>query len=181
VIEFAYSTGWRIESEVLPLEWRRVDFNNGGEIRLEPGTTKNGDGRVFPMTDDLLALLKVQRAEHEARKKAGQIVPWVFVRMVGKRGGKGVKEPRRITSYTKAWKTACIEARCPGRIPHDLRRTAVRNVVRRGVPERVAMKLTGHKTASVFQRYNFVSEGDLRDAARTLDAIESVRNFVCEA
>lgn len=154
---------------MLPIEWRQVDFQ-GGEIRLDAGTTKNGEGRVFPMTDDLRALLKVQQAEHEARKKAGQIVPWVFVRMVAKgRGGK--KEPRRITSFTKAWKAACVTAGCPGRIPHDLRRTAVRKMVRRGVPERVAMQLTGHKTASVFQRYNIVSEGDLRTAAAQLSGL----------
>jgi integrase len=163
VIEFAYVTGWRIESEVLPLEWRQVDFR-GGEIRLDAGTTKNGEGRVFPMTDDLRRLLEAQHEAHSALRKAGHVVPWVFWRMVAK-GRRGPKAPRRITSFSKAWKAACIAAGCPGRIPHDLRRTAIRNMVRRGVPERVAMKLTGHKTPSVFARYNIVSDGDLRTAA----------------
>ncbi|MCC7177053.1 MAG: site-specific integrase [Acidobacteria bacterium] len=169
VVEFAYITGWRIASEILPLEWRQVDFE-AGEVRLDPGTTKNGEGRVFPMTDDLRALLKARQVEHEARKKAGQIVPWVFARMVAK-GRDGKQEPRRITSFTKAWKAACVEAGCPGRIPHDLRRTAVRNMVRRGVPERVAMRLTGHKTRSVFERYNIVSDGDLKTAAERLSGL----------
>lgn len=119
------------------------------------------------MTDDLRRLLETQRAEHERRMRDGQVVPWVFVRMVADRRG-GVKRPRRIVAFSKAWKNATLAAGCPGRIPHDFRRTAIRNMVRRGVPERVAMKLTGHKTASVFQRYNIVSDGDLRTAAEQL-------------
>ena len=75
--------------------------------------------------------------------------------------------------YNKAWRKARVAAGCPGRIPHDFRRTAVRNLVRAGVPERVAMQLTGHKTRAVFERYNIVSSGDLRDAAQRLDRFAS--------
>ena len=97
-------------------------------------------------------------------------MPWVFSRMVAKgRGGK--KEPRRILAFTKAWKTATVAAGCPGRIPHDMRRTAVRNMIRRGVPERVAIELAGHKTRSVFDRYNVVSAGDLKKAAEQLSGL----------
>jgi integrase len=59
VVGFAYVTGWRIQSEVLPLEWRQIDFT-AGTVRLDPGTTKNREGRVFPMTGDLRTLLKTQ-------------------------------------------------------------------------------------------------------------------------
>lgn len=169
VIEFAYITGWRIKSEVLPLEWRQVDFASG-EIRLDAGTTKNGDGRVVYMTTELRTLLKAREVERDRLKKTGVIVPWVFFREIAEGRG-GEKKPRRIGSFTKAWKSACATAGCPGRIPHDLRRTAIRNLVRAGIPERVAMRMTGHKTASVFQRYNIVSDGDLREAARKLDAV----------
>lgn len=66
VISFAYITGWRLQSEVLPLEWRQVDFD-AGEIRLDAGTTKNREGRVFPMTAHLRAVLKGRQAEHDRR------------------------------------------------------------------------------------------------------------------
>jgi integrase len=169
VIEFAYITGWRIPSEVLTLEWRQVDFK-AGEVRLDPETTKNREARVFPMTDDMRSLLEVRYAEHQRLRLKGQMVRWVFFRMVAN-GRKGPKEPRRIRAFNKAWAAACDAAGCPGRIPHDLRRTAVRNMVRRGVPERVAMQLAGHKTRSVFDRYNIVSTGDLRLAAAQLQGL----------
>ncbi|MCI0423021.1 MAG: site-specific integrase [Acidobacteria bacterium] len=154
VATVAYITGWRTLSELLPLEWRQVDFNGAGTLRLDPGTTKNGDGRVFPMTRDLRAVLLEQKAmTEELQKKLGVLIPWVF-----HNDGKPFK------SYRKAWKTACRNACLPGRIPHDFRRTAVRNLIRAGVSEVVAMKMTGHKTRSIFDRYDIVSQGDLNDA-----------------
>jgi integrase len=123
IIEFAYITGWRIASEVLPLQWRQVDFA-AGEVRLDPGTTKNRDGRTFPLTAELRRVLETQRGEHERLKKAGHIVPQVFFREVADGRG-GEKLPQPIVSFNKAWQRACRLAGCPGRLPHDLRRTAV--------------------------------------------------------
>jgi integrase len=102
-------------------------------------------------------------------ERSCHIVPWVFVRMVAEGRG-GPLKPTRIVSFSKAWQGACRAVGCPGRIPHDLRRTAVRNLTRAGVPQVIAMKLTGHKTDSVFRRYDIVSPADLRAAAVLLDA-----------
>jgi hypothetical protein len=88
---------------------------------------------------------------------------------------------KRITTFIKAFRAACTKAGCPGRIPHDLRRTAARNLVRAGIPERVAMQMTGHKTRSVFERYNIVSECDLVDAARKLNAFEPAPSVTSSA
>ncbi len=173
VVTFAYVTGWRVKSEVLSLEWRHVDFN-AGEVRLEPGTTKNKEGRTFPFSGlpALRTLLELQLAEHERLKKQVIVVPWVFYRMVAK-GRRGKKLPRPIKSYLKAFKTACRKAGCPGRIPHDLRRTAVRNLERAGVPRSIAMKLTGHKTESVYQRYAIADQRDLRVAVERLAQLQT--------
>jgi len=169
VVEFAYITGWRIPSEVLPLQWHHVDFA-GGVVMLDPAVAKNEEPRTFPLTDDLRALLEQQHREHLDLKRRGMICPFVFVRMVAKGRG-GTKSPRAIKRFDKAWTSATIAAGVPGRIPHDFRRTAVRNMVRRGVPERVAMQLAGHKTRSIFERYNIVSPSDLRAAATQLSGL----------
>jgi integrase len=164
IAEFAFITGWRTPSEILPLEWRQVDIQ-AGEVRLDAGTTKNGDGRVFPFTTALRGVLDEQQQAAETLKLRGVIARYVFCYTSAQKAGQRITE----AGFNKAWRKARVAAGCPGRIPHDFRRTAVRNLVRAGVPERVAMQLTGHKTRAVFERYNIVSSGDLRDAARRLD------------
>lgn len=161
VAAFAYLTGWRVPSEVLPLEWRQVD-RGAGVVRINPGQTKNAEGRTFPYGDllpELRDVLEAQWDAHETLKAAGVVCPYVFQR-----------DGAPIRDFRGAWQAACATAGCPDRIPHDFRRTAVRNLSRAGVPDTIAMKLTGHKTRSVFDRYDIVNEADLRDAIGKLAA-----------
>ncbi len=120
-----------------------------------------GAVRLFPYGDLLPELQDVIEAQwtetKRIEKEKGIVVPWVFHRR-----GKPIK------NFREAWQSACRKAGVPGRIPHDFRRTACRNLVRAGVPETVAMTLTGHKTRSVFDRYNVTSETDLREAVAKL-------------
>lgn len=154
VVLFGYVTGWRVQSEVLTLEWRAVD-RQSWTVRLDPGATKNGRGRAVDVSQHagVVAALEALWREHEAFTKAGKICPFVF-----QRKGKAISDLRG------AWQKACTAAGYPGKLLHDLRRSAVRNMVRAGVPDTVAMKITGHRTRSVFDRYDISSEADVREA-----------------
>jgi site-specific recombinase XerD len=173
VMRFAYLTGWRVKSEVLPLTWDRVDFD-AGIVSLYH--SKNDEPRQFPFDalPELAALLGAQRATTtELERSAGRIIPHVF-----HRNGKGIKSYRtgwtaavRRASTTNAEKgalTVIVRPQLAGRIVHDFRRTAVRNLVRAGVDEQLAMKLTGHKTRAVFDRYRITNEADLRAGVEKL-------------
>ena len=184
-VTIAYTFGWRMKSEVLALALRQVDLE-AGTIRLDPGMTKNDDGRLVYLTPELTALLSAQvdRVMNLMRER-GAVIPYLFPHLTGRHQGK----PRR--DFRKAWKTACREAMLEGlsedarakkieglkanpkagllgMLRHDFRRTAVRNLVNAGVPERVAMSITGHKTRAVFDRYHIVSPADLQEATRKL-------------
>ncbi len=176
VVWFGFWTGWRI-SEIRSLEWYNVDLD-AGEIRLS--TSKNEDGRVIKTTAELRTLLEsitptltpVLATPAPAGKdgvppsRMPAAAHLVFVRLVKSRNA---LVP--VGDFGKLWDKACADAGLPGRIFHDLRRSAVRNFVRAGIPERVAMQMTGHKTRDVFERYNIVSSGDLEAAAKRLDEI----------
>jgi integrase len=179
VARFAYLSGWR-KGEILPLAWSMVD-RQAREIRL--ADSKNGDGRVLPYEQgsDMEALI-----ERRWQVSAGGNL--VFH-----------NDGAPVVDFRKAWDRACRQAelvkpcgscdgvpatdetidrcrRCdgsgavPSRLFHDLRRTAIRDMVRAGVPETVAMSISGHKTRSVFDRYNISDEKDRRAALQRVQA-----------
>jgi integrase len=148
-ITFLYLSGWRL-GEMKALEWRDVDLA-GKIVRLRPEISKNKDGRLLPLSGDLLEIMD---RVHAMRLPD---CPFVFHR-----------DGEPIGDFRKAWSTACKASGLNRILVHDLRRTAVRNMVRAGIADRVAMTLSGHKTRSIFDRYNIVSETDLARAAERL-------------
>ena len=151
VLDFAYYSGWR-RREILGLRWDEVDLL-GRVIRLSPTRSKTRAGRVLPISQPLIDVL-----HRRAQKRAAADL------IVFKRDGVTVR------AWRGAWSKACTAAGIPGRLLHDCRRTAARNLIRAGIPERVAMTLTGHKTRSVFDRYNIVNEKELHEAGDKLVA-----------
>jgi integrase len=144
------SFAWR-KSEVLGLRIRQLDFP-GRVIRLDVGSTKNDDGRVVRMSNEVYELLSACAAGKDDQD-------FVFTR----------DGNRRVLDFRTAWTNACECAGCADLLFHDLRRTGARNLRRLGVSEGVIMKIGGWRTRSIFDRYNIIDDADLADAASRLD------------
>jgi integrase len=130
------------------MKWGQVNLRDG-VVRLEPGESKNGEGRSMYMEAELLNMMKNL---HRLRR-----MDCLYVFSLN---------GQKIGSFRKTWKRACVNIGRPELLFHDLRRSGIRNMVRAGVPERVAMAISGHRTRNVFDRYNIVSQDDLREAAQ---------------
>lgn len=153
IARFGYLSGWR-RGEIVPLRWDAVD-RMAREVRLR--TSKNGQGRVLPLEGELWSLMERRWAARTIEQEDGTAK---ICELVFHRGG----EP--IVDFRKIWDAAFKSAKTGRRLFHDLRRTAVRNMVRAGVPQSVAMTISGHKTASMFQRYNVTSSTDQVEALK---------------
>lgn len=152
---FAYLTGWR-KGEISKLQWRDVD-QRGKVIHLRAELSKNRTGRILALEGELWNIVERRLACRQTVGRRGEIhlSNYVFHR-----------QGQRLRYFYDSWNLACKRAGLEGKLFHDLRRTAVRNMMRAGVPETVAMKISGHKTRAMFDRYNITSERDLREAVR---------------
>jgi integrase len=153
---FGYHTGWR-RSEILSLRWEDVD---GEMIRLRGVNSKNGEPRSTAARGELAEVIQRRKAARKIETESGfRLAELIFH-----------NDGNPIVDFRKAWATACKLAGCEGRLFHDLRRTYSRNSTRAGNPQHVTMKQTGHKTDSMFRRYNVVIERDMVDAMERTQA-----------
>jgi integrase len=155
-VEFLYLSGWRV-GEARSLEWRDVDLEQM-VVRLRIENSKTKRPRVLPLRGKLAEIMERARAGRSAD------CPFVFRR-----------DGHALGLFRKSWASACKAAGLGKILVHDLRRTAVRNLVRAGVPDTTAMSITGHKTRSIFDRYNITSESDQALAIEQVGAYLAAR------
>lgn len=149
----AYHTGCRL-GEVMSLQWPDINLTSA-EIIIRAEHAKNKKHRVLPIYGDMTDALQRQRCERDEKYPS---LVWVF------HDGNG----KQLRTFYKAWRSACDRAKLDGSLFHDLRRSAVRNMVRAGIPEKIAMAISGHRTRHVFDRYNIVTDKDLAAAAQQM-------------
>ncbi|MDH3479918.1 MAG: tyrosine-type recombinase/integrase [Gemmatimonadota bacterium] len=163
-ITFVYRTGWRWNSEVRPLTWRNVDLDRE---RVTLDTSKNRQGRTLNYADDpdLKAVIEAARADTDTvEQETGRLVPWVF-----HVEGRPLRADSAPGGFYHFWKTVCLKAgvTCTDgkhKLPHDNRRSTVRRLEHSGVSREVAKRIVGHKTDSMYGRYNITTDEDVRDA-----------------
>ncbi len=155
---FAFLTAWR-KGEVSCLKWKHVQ---NGMVRIPAEETKNGVARSVVIAGELTEIIERRQA---ARLSDNMLTDFIF-----HRGGE------RITEFRKSWASACKHAGCAGRLFHDLRRSGVRNMIRSGIPQNVAMKISGHETVAMFKRYDICDEADLRAAAESVQRYNATQS-----
>jgi len=161
VIQTAYVTGWRINSEILFLQKQQVDLDSG-YLRAAPSDRTD---RKFPLIPELRNLLAQQlERTRDFEQLSGTEVPWLFHR-----------NGRQLKDFRKAWVTACQKAGVPRRLPDDLRRTAVRNLEYAGVSRSTAMAIVGHRSDSVYRSISTVDGTTLRESASKIAAFHQAR------
>jgi integrase len=151
---FGYLTGWR-SGEIKSLVWDEV---SGDVIRLRAENSKNRESRIVTFESGELAELMQRREAARGDSK------YIFHCGHKDKKGKTIGQGEPIGDFRKSWATGCKLAGVSGRLFHDLRRTAVREMLRSGIHESTARKISGHKTPSMLQRYNIQSESDIREA-----------------
>jgi integrase len=159
VVAIGYHTGFRRE-EILTLTWEQVDLDRR-RITLKAADTKTNEARMVVITDDLHKVLTAWKAR---RDECYPSWPLVCYRVKN-------KQPVPVGDFRKVWQTALKKIGLEGRLFHDFRRSAIRQMMKAGIPEKVAMMISGHKTRSVFDRYHIVNEADLDTAADKLNAL----------
>jgi integrase len=181
----AYLTGWR-KGEIRSLRWEDVD---GDVIRLRAENAKNGKARSVAIEGELAEVIERRRAARQVKNNNSPVMLSVLIfhrdgepvgdfrkawatacvmaglgKLVCPKCEGAVDADYKCANCSREWDRD--ELKYMGRIFHDFRRTAVRDMVRAGVPETVAMSISGHKTRSMFDRYNISNERDQREALR---------------
>jgi integrase len=161
---FGWLTGMR-KGEIASLNWEDVD---GDVIRLRAENAKNGEARMIPLEGELAELIERRRQARQIEHDGTAMITSLIFHRAG----------TPIGDFRKAWARAGKKAGVL-RLFHDLRRSACRNMLAAGVPQSIAMKVSGHKTDSMFRRYAISSESDLRTALRrTQDYLKTVQENV---
>lgn len=159
---FAYLTGWR-KNAIASLEWSDV---RDGNIYLRGVYSKNKKPYYVPIIGELVQLIERREKARSVKTDSGVLLSALVFHRDG----------ARITEFRKSWATACKKADCEGRLFHDLRRSAARQLIRSGVTKDVARQLGGWKTDSMFSRYNVCDEEDLRDAMEKVTKYNEVES-----